>query len=457
MGELKLTSHNRTEFSNQKLLKQEQSQLATMARVKYFDIVLAKGHGAMVEDVEGNEYLDMLASASATNTGHCHPHVVAAIKAQAERLIQYTPAYFAIEPAAKLADKLTKLAPISGEVEVAWGNSGSDANDAIIKLARAYTKRQYCVSFTGAYHGSTYGSLSMSGVSLNMSRKIGPLLPGMVKLPFPDEHLRQSYENEEQFGERMWQEFLHPFENYLPAEEVALVEMEVIQGDGGIIAAPKEFVQRVAKFCHEHGIVFAVDEVNQGLARTGKMWSVENFGVEPDLISVGKSLAAGMPLSAVLGRKEIMESLAAPANVFTTAGNPVTTAAALANLEVIENERLAVKSQRLGAAAKDFFEKLAQKYPQIGSVRMYGLDGGIDIVDPMTKQPDADACTKLIYRLFELGVIMISLRGNILRFQPPLVITAEQLNAFFNKFEQAVSELAAGNLSLPDNASEVGW
>lgn len=443
--------------SNRELLAAEQQHLATMARVKYFDVVFKRGRGAVLEDVEGNKYLDMLASASATNTGHCHPHVVEAIKRQAEQLIQYTPAYFANEPAAKLAQRLAQLAPMKGEVEVAWGNSGSDANDAIIKLARAYTNRQYIVSFTGAYHGSTYGSLSVSGVSLNMSRKIGPLLPGVVKAPFPDPWKKFDYETQEQYEDRMWQEFLHPFETYLPAEEVAVIFMEVIQGDGGIVAAPKSFVKRVAQFAKDHGILLAVDEVNQGLARTGKMWSCQQFDLEPDLISVGKSLAAGLPLSAVVGRKEIMESLGAPANVFTTAGNPVTTAAALANLDVIEEEHLADRSAELGKFARAEFERLRERYGHIGDVRLYGLDGGIDIVDAKTGQPDVEATVKLIYRLFELGVIMISLRGNVLRFQPPLVITKAQLETFFEKFEQALSELDAGTLKLPKNAAELGW
>ena len=194
------------------------------------------------------------------------------------------------------------------------------------------------------------------------------------------------------------------------------------------------------------------------MGRTGKWWSIQNFpGIEPDLMSVGKSLASGMPLSAIIGRKEIMESLGSAANVYTTAGNPVTTAAANATLDVIEDEHLLERSTRLGKKAAAFFKEEQAKYDFIGDVRMYGLDGGIDIIDPATGKGDVEATTKLMYRIFELGAIIISLRGSILRFQPPLVITEEQLNQAFAIIDQACAELAAGKLSLPDNAAELGW
>ncbi|KRM96669.1 4-aminobutyrate aminotransferase [Liquorilactobacillus aquaticus DSM 21051] len=443
--------------ANKKLLDKESNALAKTSRINYFDVVIESGKGAVVRDVEGHQYIDLLSSASATNTGHAHPHVVKAIQEQAAKLIQYTPAYFANAPAAKLAERLCALAPISGAKKLAWGNSGSDANDGIIKFARAYTHRPYLVSFMGAYHGSTYGSMTLSAVSLNMARNMGPLLPDVVKVPYPDPWNRLAGETEDAFVDRMFAEFKRPFETFLPAEETALIIIEPIQGDGGIVKAPVAFVRKVAEFAHAHGILFAIDEVNQGLGRTGKWWSIQHFGIEPDLMSVGKSLASGLPLSAVVGRAEIMDSLDAPAHLFTTSGNPVTTAAAMATLDVIENEHLVERSARLGEEAKEFFEREKTKHAFIGQYRMYGLDGGIDIVDPTTEKPDADATTKLIYRIFELGAIMISLKTNVLRFQPPLVITDEQLHKAFNIMAQAFSELEEGKLSLPDNADNIGW
>lgn len=446
------------ETTNKQLLAAEDAALATSARIKYYDIVIDHGHGAVLTDVEGHQYLDLLASASSTNTGHTHPKVVQAIQHQAAKLIQYTPAYFANTSAAKLAPKLASLAPISDPVEISWGNSGSDANDAIIKFARAATGRQYVVSFTGAYHGSTYGSMSASAVSLNMTRKMGPLLPGMVKVPFPSPWLKEAGESEEHFVDRFFSAFKLPFETYLPADEVAVILVEPIQGDGGIAMMPPAFMTKIYQFAKAHGILFAIDEINQGLGRTGKWWSIQHFpGIEPDLMSVGKSLASGLPLSAVIGRRAVMEALGAPAHLFTTAGNPVTTAAALATLNVIEEEDLVARSARLGEEARQFFTAAQAKYDFIGDVRMYGLNGGIDIVDPQTGQPDPTATTKLIYRVFELGALIISLRGNILRFQPPLVITEDQLAQAFAIFTQAFDELAANKLALPAGADQIGW
>lgn len=442
--------------SNKKILAEEKRYLADTSRVKYFDVVIDHGKGATITDADGRDYIDLLASASATNTGHSHPHVVAAIAEQAEKLIQYTPAYFANTTTAKLTQRLAKLAPGQFEKQVVFGNSGSDANDAIIKFARAYTGRQYIVSFTGAYHGSTYGAISISGVSLNMTRKIGPLLPEVVKVPFPDQNQRLANESDDDFSERLFKQFKLPFETYLPAEDVALVIIEPIQGDGGIVKAPQKYMDLVYQFTRDHGIVFAVDEVNQGLGRTGKLWSIDHFGIAPDLMSVGKSIASGLPLSAVIGRREIMASLSAPANVYTTAGNPVTAAAAMATLDVIETEKLVARSERIGNFAKAFFEKAAKRYDFIGDVRMYGLNGGIDIVDSQGK-PDDEATTKLIYRIFELGAIMISLRGNTLRFQPPLVITQAALESAFAMISQAFSELEAGQLTLPETDNHIGW
>lgn len=442
---------------NERLLALESQNLAAQSRIKYFDIVISSGQGALLKDASGREYIDLLASASSTNTGHSHPKIVQAITAQAKRLLQYTPAYFANETAAKLTAKLTALAPISGPVKLLWGNSGSDANDAVIKLARAYTKRQYIVTFTGAYHGATYGALSASAVSLNMTRKIGPLLPGIIKVPFPDPWKKKDYETQAQFETRMFEEFLHPFETYLPPDEVALILIEPIQGDGGIVKAPTAFLEKVYHFAKQHQILFAVDEVNQGLGRTGKWWSIEHFGLEPDLVTVGKSLASGLPLSAVLGRAEILDALAAPAHLFTTAGNPVTSAAALATLEVIEEEKLVARSEELGQLAEAFFKQAQVTYDFIGDVRMYGLNGGIDIIDPLTKKPSQTIATQLIFAIFERGALMISLRGNILRFQPPLVITRSQLQKAFSIIEAAFNAQQQGKLTLPQNATELGW
>lgn len=440
------------------LIVEENKHYAKSARINYFDLVIDHAHGATLVDVDGNEYIDLLASASAINVGHTHEKVVAAISNQAQKLIHYTPAYFHHEPGQQLAKRLAQLAPGNSEKMVAFGNSGSDANDAIIKFARAYTGRSYVVSYMNSYHGSTYGSQTLSGVSLNMTRKIGPMLPNVVHVPFPDAYRHYANESLHDISLRYFTEFKRPFETYLPADETAVVLIEPIQGDGGLVKAPDEYLHLVYDFCQEHGILFAVDEVNQGLGRTGKMWSIDNFGIEPDLMSVGKSIASGMPLSAVIGKKEVMQALDAPAHVFTTAGNPVCCAAALATLDVIEDEHLVEKSAVDGEYARQAFEQMQAKYPFIGDVRMYGLNGGIEIVtDKKSKVADADAATKIIYRAFQKGLVMITLKGNILRFQPPLVITKAQLDQAFQKLDEVFAELAQGKIDLPSDLGNVGW
>ncbi|CAM3049195.1 aspartate aminotransferase family protein [Lactococcus hircilactis] len=441
---------------SQEILAVESESLPSSSRIKYFDMVIDHGKGALLYDVDGREYIDFLASASSANTGHCHPKVVAAIQKQATQLIHYTPAYYANPVNSSLLTRLAALAPGDFPKKVAVGISGSDANDAMIKFSRGYTGRSYIICFTGAYHGSTYGSITLSNVSLNMSRKIGPLLPNVVKMPFPDSHKMLPNESQEDFVARMWQAFMEPFETWLPVEEVAGVIIEGIQGDGGIIACPKAYMEKLYAFTRTHGIVFAVDEINQGFGRSGKMWAIDHFDIAPDLMSIGKSVASGMPFSALIGRTEIMESLDAPAHVFTTAGNPVCAAAAHATLDVIEEEKLVERSERLGKIAARFFERMQKTYDFVGDVRMYGLDGGIDIVSA-DKTPDVAATTKIIAELFKLGVIMISLRGNILRFQPPLVITDEQLNTGLSKVEQAFEAYQNNEITLPKDHQKIGW
>ncbi|AVK63130.1 aspartate aminotransferase family protein [Lactobacillus sp. CBA3606] len=440
----------------QRLVQRENHFLASAARINYYDLVIDHAQGAILTDVDGNDYIDLLASASAVNVGHTHPKVVRAIQQQAEKLIHYTPSYFHHQPEQQLAERLAALAP-GDDREVVFGNSGSDANEAIIKFARAYTGRQYIVSYMDAYHGSTYGAMTLSGVSLNMTRKMGPLLPGVIHVPYPDLYRRLPHESEHAVSMRYFSAFKAPFESYLPADETAAVLIEPIQGDGGIRQAPAEYLQLVYNFCHAHGILFAVDEVNQGMGRTGKMWSVERFEhVIPDLMSVGKSLASGMPLSAVIGRRDIMESLAAPAHTFTTGANPICCAASLATLDVLNTEQLLAKSLADGDYVRRQFLKLQQRHPKIGDVRMYGLDGGIEIVkDAVSKTPDPEFASRVIYAAFQHGVVIITLKGNILRFQPPLVITRAQLDTALTVLDAAFTAAKNDDVTLP--AGKIGW
>lgn len=439
------------------MVKKSDQVYASAGQIRYFDICLDSAKGAILKDMDGNEYIDLLATASSMNVGHSHPKVLAAMKEQMERLLHYTPAYFYNPKVEELARKLIESTPGDFEKRVIFGNSGSDSNDAMMKFSRAYTGKQTIVSFTGAYHGSTYGSMTLSAVSLNMRRKMTPLVSGVEYMPFPNTYDRREDESEEEFVNRYWKYFEDALNTYLPVDEIAGVIIEPIQGDGGFLKAPQAYMDRLYQFTRENNIVFAVDEVNQGLGRSGKMWSIEHFNIEPDILTTAKSLASGMPLSAIVGRKEIMDSLEAPAHVFTTAGNPVCCAAALASFDVIEEENLVEKSRKDGEYVRERFEKMQEKYPIIGDVRIYGLNGGIELVkDQKTKEADSESASKLITYLKDNGVLMITVKGNVLRFQPPLVITRDQIDKALDTIENGLSELEKGNLKLDDD-KKIGW
>lgn len=440
-----------------KYIVEENQYYAKSGRINYFDLVIEKGAGSKLYDIDGNEYIDLLASASAINVGHSHPRVIQAMKEQMDQLIHYTPAYFHHTQLLDLVKKLVAVTPGDFPKKVSFGNSGSDANDGIIKFARGYTNRSTIVTFTGAYHGSTYGSMTASSCSLNMRRKMGPMLADIVHLPYPDTYRRNEGETDDELADRYLAQIKLAFETYLPPDEVACVLIEAIQGDGGIIIPPKKFIQELYQMCQDYGIVFAVDEVNQGLGRTGKMWSIDHFDVEPDLISIGKSIASGMPLSAIVGREEIIDSLEAPAHLFTTAANPVCCAASLATLDVLEEEGLVEKSRVDGLYVENRFKEMQSEFDCIGDVRLLGLNGGIEIVESQAnKVADNDAATQIITYCFHHGVVMITLAGNILRFQPPLVISREELARALDVIEAAFSELEQGHLNF-EASGKIGW
>jgi len=449
---------NRDVTKCKELVARDNKVIATGSRMPYYPLVTKRGHGAIIEDADGNEYIDFLASAGATNTGHCHPKVVKAITDQAQELIHYTPVYMYNEPMIKLAEELIRITPGDFNKKVMFGLSGSDSNDAMIKLARAYTGRTKIISFEGAYHGCTYGAISISAISLNMRRKIGPLVPDVFHISYPDCYRCKCGKKEETCNLECLDELQEKFTSYIPPEEVAVIIMEPIAGDGGIIIPPKKYVKKLYEICKKHGILFAVDEVQQGFGRTGKWFGVENLDVDPDMMGLGKSIASGMPLSAVVAREEIIESVGAPAHVFTTIGNPICCQAALATIEVIEEEGLIKASEEKGEYLKIKFNKLKEKYSIIGDVRGLGLSIGIDLVkDRETKERYKDACAKICYRCWEKGLLLTFFANNVLRIQPPLVITMEELDKAVNIIEEAMQDFLAG--SIPDEVLETakGW
>ncbi|MCU7258139.1 aspartate aminotransferase family protein, partial [Pseudomonas aeruginosa] len=430
----------------QDLIKEDEQYFAKSGRIKYYPLAIDHGYGATLVDVDGKEYIDLLASASSQNVGHAPKKVTEAIKKQVDKFVHYTPAYMYHEPLIRLSKKLCDISPGDYEKRVTYGLSGSDANDGIIKFARAYTGRPYIISFTNAYHGSTFGSLSMSAISLNMRKKYGPLLNGFYHIPFPDNY-RGLFE---QPTPNTVDEYLAPlkemFNKYVPADEVACIVLETIQGDGGLLEPVSGYFEALQSICREHGILIAVDDIQQGLGRTGKWSSVEHFNFTPDLITFGKSLAGGLPMSAIVGRKEIMETLEAPAHLFTTGANPVSCEAALATLEMIEEEQLLEASLEKGDYVRQTMDRWITDYECIGDVRGKGLSIGIDIVsDPIQKTRDPEAALKICNYCFDKGVVIIAVAGNVLRFQPPLVISYDQLDYALSTLEKAIQALNRGD------------
>lgn len=441
----------------QDLIKEDEQYFAKSGRIKYYPLAIDHGYGATLVDVDGKEYIDLLASASSQNVGHAPKKVTEAIKKQVDKFVHYTPAYMYHEPLIRLSKKLCDISPGDYEKRVTYGLSGSDANDGIIKFARAYTGRPYIISFTNAYHGSTFGSLSMSAISLNMRKKYGPLLNGFYHIPFPDNY-RGLFE---QPNANTVDEYLAPlkemFDKYVPADEVACIVLETIQGDGGLLEPVPGYFEALEGICREHGNLIAVDDIQQGLGRTGKWSSVEHFNFTPDLITFGKSLAGGLPMSAIVGRKEIMETLEAPAHLFTTGANPVSCEAALATLEMIEEEQLLEASLEKGKYVRQTMDRWVTDYECIGDVRGKGLSIGIDVVsDPIQKTRDPEAALKICNYCFDKGVVIIAVAGNVLRFQPPLVISYEQLDYALSTLEDAIRALNRGELDQYEIEGQ-GW
>jgi 4-aminobutyrate aminotransferase len=442
----------------QEIIDRDAKVYPEFARMPYYPLAVARGHGAILEDFDGNEFIDLLSSASALNTGHAHPRIVKAITEQAEKYITYTAAYMYSEPLVKYAEALIEVTPGDYEKKVAFGNSGSDANDGAIKLARAYTGRKKIVSFIGAYHGSTYGALSLSAISLNMRRKIGPLLGEIEHIEYPECYRCRFDKKCETCDLECLGAFKKAMKTFMPPEDIAAVIIEPIQGDGGLIVPPNRYMKALYELCREHGILFVSEEVQQGFGRTGKWFGIEHFDVVPDMLILGKSIGSGVPLSAIVARKEIMEAMDAPAHLFTMSGNALACAAAYATLEVIKDEKLLEKSRELGNYAKGRFEVLMDEYEIIGDVRGLGLSIGVDLVkDRTSKEGNREAAAKICYRCWEKGVIIIFLGDGVLRFQPPLVITREEIDKAIDVIEESMKEFLAGD--IPDEVLKTakGW
>lgn len=435
-------------LTNQIVQGKKESFIADTQQISYSPVAFERGEGALLFDHDGKRYIDFLSSACSANLGHGNKEIAEAVYEQMQKLTQYTFAYFNTAPVTLLAEKLCEITPGDFEKKVLFSATGSAGIDSAIKLARGFTGRKKIISMIGAYHGSTYGSISVSALSLNMTRKIGPLLSEVYHFHYPDEN---------RFAKECLDEIREAFNHYLPPEEVAAIIIEPIAGDMGLVDPPVEWVKGLREICDEHGILLVDDEIQLALCRTGKWFCIENFGVEPDLYVMGKSVGGGLPLGAVIGRKEIMDSLDAPAHVFTLAGNTTVCAAGLKNIEILERMDANKQSNEKGEYLRKKLEGLREKFDFIGPIRQYGLSMGVDIVKPGTNEKDGVATSKICYECFKRGLILIFINKATLRVQPPLVIEYSQLDEAVEILEGVMEDYAAGKIS-DDVLDEIkGW
>lgn len=408
-------------------LQELRTQCIASAHVSTTGAYIKSGKGAIVTDVEGKEYIDFAGGIAVMNVGHSHPKVVKAIQDQAA---EFTHTCFMVHPyeaAVTLADKLCAIAPGDTPKKVLFQNSGAEAVENTVKIARHYTKRPAIIVFDNAYHGRTLLTMSMTAKVVPYKKGFGPFAPEIYRAPFGDIDALKKL-----------------LITGVDPDEVAAIVAEPVQGEGGFIAAPEGYFQEVAAICKEHGILFVADEIQSGMGRTGKMFAIEHWGVEPDLMTTAKSLAAGMPLSAVVGKAEIMDCVHPAGLGGTYSGNPLACAAALAVLEVFEEENMLEKSVKLGNTLQEKFRTWTSQFDGVGEVRGLGAMAGITLVNP-DGSPAADKAKALSAYCLEQGLVILAcgIYGNVIRVLAPFVITDEELERALGIMEKGIEKVSA--------------
>ena len=402
-----------------------------------YPLVAKEGRGIVVTDVDGNEFFDFSSGIAVTSTGHCHPDVVAAIQKQAGELIHMSGTDFYYESLVTLAERLSKIAPMPGPHRIYYGNSGAEAVECALKLARYHTKRQNVIAFFGAFHGRTMGALSLTASKPQQKRRFAPLVPGVTHVSYPDVYRKG--EQDALACARYIEEKL--FKTILPPEEVAAIFVEPVQGEGGYVPAPPVFMQELRRICDHHGILLVADEVQSGVGRTGKWWAIEHTGVQPDVVCMAKGIASGMPLGVTLTKAEIMDWVPG-SHASTFGGNPVCIAAALATLDVIERDGLLRNTEEVGKHMIRHMADWPKKHKLVGDVRGLGLMIGVELVtDKQTKERASEQRDRVVELAFERGVLFLGCGANTIRIAPPLITTKEQADVAMDVLEVCI-ELA---------------
>ena len=402
--------------------------------------VMDHGKGCEIWDVDGNRFLDFAAGIAVASTGHAHPRVVKAIQAQAEKFLHISSDFYH-EEWIKLSEKLNAIAPFEEEARVFMTNSGTESVEAAIKLARYHTGRSGFIGFLGGFHGRTMGSLAFTASKPKYKRGFGPLMDGVVHVPFPDPYRPLLVQAEgEDYGETVVRYIEEQImQKVMPAEEIAGILVEPIQGEGGYVIPPAGFFPALRKICDKYGILLIADEVQAGMGRTGKWWSIENFGVEPDIITSAKGLASGVPLGAMIARKSVM-TWPPGTHGNTYGGNPLACAAANATIDLIQ-EGFMANAAEVGTYTLDALAEIAARHPSIGDVRGIGLMIGIDFVkDKATHEKNGALRDRVSNLAFERGLITLGCGDSVIRVSPPLNITKAEIDEGLKIFEEAVTE-----------------
>ncbi len=434
------------------LVERDKRFVAPCQHLSYYPLVIAKVEGSIITDLDGNEFIDFLSSASSLNIGSSNPIITKAIEAQLKKFTQYTPAYTYNEQTTTYAEKLASVYPGGVKAKVCFGNCGSDCNDAAVKFSRAFTGRQKIIVFLNGYHGNTYGSATMTTCSTKMHEKMGPFLPEIYPFPFFG-----TDKTDEEVERDCMKAMQTAFDTYLPPTEVAAMIIEPVQGDGGILPAHPIFMKKLYETCKKYGILFISEEVQQGFYRTGKFFAIENYGIVPDGIIMGKSVGATLSLGVFMARDEIMDCLPAPAHLFTLGGNSIACAAGIAQFDYFQSEEFQKHLKNNIQLVEKLGADLKAKHPKlVAFARNLGFSMGIGI-QKEDGSPDADGVFKVLFRAYEKGLVVISLAGWILRIQPPLTITPEQLTRGFEIIDEAMCEYEQGLISDDVLKFRAGW
>lgn len=403
-------------------------------------VFIEKAKGAIITDVDGNEFIDFAGGIGVLNVGHCPDEVVNAVKEQAEKYIHSCFHVNMYEPYVKLAQKLAEIAPGDFAKKTMLANSGAEAVENAVKISRKATGRMGMISLESGFHGRTLMTMSLTSKVRPYKFGFGPFAPETYKIPSANCYRCTFKSTYPECGMHCVEHLERFFITEFPAEDVAALIVEPIQGEGGFIVPPKEFLQGIKRICEDNDILYISDEVQAGFGRTGKMFAIEHFGVVPDLITMSKSIAGGMPLSAVTGRAEVMDAPAPGEIGGTFGGNPLSCVAALEVIGKIERENLVDRSTEIGQRMMGRLKEIQEKYPAIGDVRGLGAMVAIELVkDPATKEPDKELTAKVAKACYENGLITMTagIYGNVVRFLTPLVITNEQLDAGLDILEKA--------------------